>query len=130
MSQRIGYGRVSKRDQNPDSQHDALYAAFAYARADDVLVVTRLSRAARSLKNLIELAELLAERGIELVVLKQGIDTTTPAERLPSSQSCSFGNHPASATTDAGTGSHRSGPVRVFSPRPALVLGRLVICGW
>jgi DNA invertase Pin-like site-specific DNA recombinase len=24
---RIGYGRVSTRDQNPDSQHDALAAA-------------------------------------------------------------------------------------------------------
>jgi DNA invertase Pin-like site-specific DNA recombinase len=105
VSQRIGYGRVSKRDQNPDSQRDALKAAgcakvfidkasgklasrpeleaaLEYAREGDVFVITRLSRAARSLKNLIELGELLHERGIELVVLKQGIDTTTPTGRL------------------------------------------------
>jgi DNA invertase Pin-like site-specific DNA recombinase len=102
---RIGYGRVSTADQNPDSQHDALTEAgcdkifvdkasgklasrpeldkaLEYARAGDTFVITRLSRAARSLRNLLELADTLRERGIDLVVLKQGIDTTTPTGRL------------------------------------------------
>ncbi|MGW2426771.1 recombinase family protein [Streptomyces sp. NPDC001709] len=102
---KIGYGRVSTRDQNPDSQRDALVEAgcdkifidkasgklasrpeldkaLDYARAGDTFVVTRLARAARSLKHLIELAETLRERGIDLVVLKQGIDTSTPTGRL------------------------------------------------
>jgi hypothetical protein len=48
----------------------------------NVLVITRLSRAMRSLKHLLALAGELRERGIGLVVLKQHIDTTTPAGRL------------------------------------------------
>jgi hypothetical protein len=47
-----------------------------YVRAGDELVVTRLSRMARSVRHLTEIAALLAERGVDLVVLKQGIDTT------------------------------------------------------
>jgi DNA invertase Pin-like site-specific DNA recombinase len=105
MSERVGYGRVSTRDQNPDSQRDALAAAgctkvfvdrasgkldrrpeldaaLEYLRPGDTLVITRLSRAARSLKHLLELTATLRERGVELQVLKQGIDTTTPTGRL------------------------------------------------
>jgi len=37
---------------------------------------------ARSVRHLTETAALLEERGIDLVVLKQGIDTTTPAGRF------------------------------------------------
>ena len=56
--------------------------ALAYLREGDVLVITRLSRAMRSLKDLLALAEDLNGRGIGLVVLKQHIDTTTPTGRL------------------------------------------------
>ncbi len=45
-------------------------------------MVTRLSRMARSVRHLTEIAALLAERGIDLVVLKQSIDATTPAGRF------------------------------------------------
>jgi DNA invertase Pin-like site-specific DNA recombinase len=102
---RIGYARVSTRDQKEDSQVDELTAAgctkvyvdkctgkhakrpqldrcLASLRAGDVLVITRLSRAMRSLKHLLELAEVLRDRGVDLVVLKQDIDTTTPTGRL------------------------------------------------
>jgi DNA invertase Pin-like site-specific DNA recombinase len=103
---RIGYGRVSTRDQNPDSQRDALTAAgcdrifidrgvsgklaqrpeldaaLDYLREGDTFVITRLSRAMRSLRQLLDLAAGLQSRGIDLVVLRQGIDTTTPAGRL------------------------------------------------
>ena len=47
-----------------------------------MLVITRLSRAMRSLKHLLALADELRERGIGLKVLKQDIDTTTPTGRL------------------------------------------------
>jgi DNA invertase Pin-like site-specific DNA recombinase len=56
--------------------------ALAYLRAGDALVITRLSRAMRSLKHLLALADELRERGAGLVVLKQQIDTTTPTGRL------------------------------------------------
>jgi DNA invertase Pin-like site-specific DNA recombinase len=103
---RIGYGRVSTRDQNPDAQHDALRAAgcdeifidkasgklarrpeldkalLCANRSGDQLVVTKLDRLGRSLEHLIELAKLLQGRGVDLVVLDQGIDTSTAIGRL------------------------------------------------
>jgi DNA invertase Pin-like site-specific DNA recombinase len=103
---KIGYARVSTKSQNDDSQVDELTAygvdklfidkgvsgkhasrpeldkALAYLREGDVFVITRLSRAMRSLKHLLELKDMLTERGVGLVVLKQGIDTTTPQGRL------------------------------------------------
>src|SRR6266700_3928103 len=102
---KIGYARVSTRSQNDDSQVDDLTAygcdkvfpdtvsgklaarpeldkALAYLREGDVFVITRLSRAMRSLKHLLALADELRERGIDLVALRQQIDTTTPTGRL------------------------------------------------
>ena len=102
----IGYARVSTKTQNDDSQVDELTAygcdkiftdrgvsgklaerpqldkALEYMREGDVLVITRLSRAMRSLKHLLTLADELRERGIGLKVLKQDIDTTSPTGRL------------------------------------------------
>lgn len=103
---RIGYGRVSTRDQNPATQHDALNAAgcdqvyideasgvlasrpeldkalLSANRAGDQLVVTKLDRLGRSLEHLIALAKQLQERGVDLVVLDQGIDTSTAVGRM------------------------------------------------
>ncbi len=102
---RYGYARISTRSQTDDAQLDALRAAgcervwtdtasgrlarrpewdncLDHLRAGDELVITRLSRMARSVRHLTEVAALLAERGVDLVVLKQGIDTTTPAGRF------------------------------------------------
>lgn len=103
---RIGYARVSTHSQNDDSQVDELSAAgcakiftdhgvsgkhasrpeldrcLAYLREGDVLVITRLSRAMRSLRDLLGLTDELKARGVDLIVLKQDIDTTTPTGRL------------------------------------------------
>ena len=102
---RIGVARVSTRDQNPEAQQDALKAAgcervftdkasgklarrpeldkaLMVAREGDQIVVTKLDRLGRSLKNLMDLADDFKERGIGLVVLDQGIDTSTPGGRL------------------------------------------------
>ena len=98
---RIGVARVSKREQHPEAQQDALAAygceriftdkatgklarrpeldkALLMAREGDQIVVTKLDRLGRSLKNRIEIAEDLKERGVALVVIDQGIDTSTP----------------------------------------------------
>ncbi len=64
------------------AERPELDKALAYLREGDVLVITRLSRAMRSLKHMIQLAEDLDARGVGLVVLKQAIDTTTPHGRL------------------------------------------------
>jgi DNA invertase Pin-like site-specific DNA recombinase len=103
---RIGYGRVSTRDQNPDAQHDALTAAgcdhvftdktsgtlarrpeldkalLSASRSGDHLVVTKLDRLGRSLEHLISLSRDLQARGVDLVVLDQGIDTSTAVGRM------------------------------------------------
>jgi DNA invertase Pin-like site-specific DNA recombinase len=98
---RIGYGRVSTRDQHPEAQHDALRAAgcdqvfidkvsgklarrpaldralLSANRKGDQLIITKLDRLGRSLEHLIELSKDLQTRGVDLVVLDQGIDTST-----------------------------------------------------
>jgi DNA invertase Pin-like site-specific DNA recombinase len=103
---RIGYGRVSTRDQHPEAQHDALLAAgceeifidiasgklarrpqlekalLSANRRGDQLVITKLDRLGRSLEHLIDLSKLLDSRGVDLVVLDQGIDTSTAVGRL------------------------------------------------
>ncbi len=102
---RIGYARVSTRDQHPEAQYDALTdasceqifvdrvsgklarrpeldRALLVARHGDQLVITRLDRLGRSLAHLIELAAQLETRGVALVVLQQGIDTSTAAGRM------------------------------------------------
>jgi len=103
---RVGYARVSTRGQRDDSQVDELTAygcdkifidhgvsgkladrpeldaALAYLRDGDILVITRLSRAMRSLRHMLDLAAQLDERGIGLTVLKQSLDTATPQGRM------------------------------------------------
>jgi DNA invertase Pin-like site-specific DNA recombinase len=57
-------------------------ACLDYLRPGDQLVVTRLSRVARSVRHLTEVATELERREVDLVVLKQGLDTSSPAGRL------------------------------------------------
>ncbi len=52
------------------------------ARPRDVIVVWRLDRLGRSLRQLIETVTQMSERGIEFKSLKENIDTTTPTGKL------------------------------------------------
>ncbi len=54
----------------------------AQARRFDVLAVTKLDRHARSVRHLVALTAELEALGVGLVVLDQGLDTSTPAGRL------------------------------------------------
>jgi len=101
----VGYARVSTQDQKPELQLDALtaagcekvfeekasgaqrdrpqlQAAIDYMRAGDTLVVWKLDRLARSMKQLIETVEGLDARGIGFRSLTEAIDTTTPGGKL------------------------------------------------
>nr|WP_306740155.1 recombinase family protein [Arthrobacter sp. B0490] len=101
----VGYERVSTRDQNLNGQTDALEVAgcekifiehasgvlakrpalddaVEYLRAGDTLVVTKLDRLGRSVRNLKEVVDGLERRGVGLKALFQGIDPTTPGGRL------------------------------------------------
>jgi hypothetical protein len=97
---KIGYARVSTLDQNLALQQDALKEAgrekifieqmsgavtdrpalreaLEYARSGDTLVVWKLDRLARSMKQLIETIEKLRLRNIGFRSLTEAIDTTT-----------------------------------------------------
>ena len=65
----------------PGLERPGLGQALAYARPGDQLVIWRLDRLARSLKDLLEQVTSLEGRDIELVSLQEQIDTTTPAGR-------------------------------------------------
>jgi len=55
---------------------------LAFIREGDQLVVTKLGRLARSMADLIKIADALQRKEVDLVVLDQAIDTTTPAGKL------------------------------------------------
>ena len=101
----IGYARVSTQDQNLDLQIEALngagckkiftekasgaqrdrpqlIAALDYMRLEDTLVVWKLDRLARSLKQLIETVEKLEAQEMGFRSLTEAIDTTTSGGRL------------------------------------------------
>ncbi len=59
---------------------DALLAAVR-ARKVDVVACVKLDRLARSVSHLVALVRELEVLGVDLVVLDQAIDTTTPAAR-------------------------------------------------
>lgn len=101
----VGYARVSTHEQNLSLQKDALKQAGcgkifddqvsgakagrpglreakSYVREGDTLVVWRLDRLGRSLKDLIETVTVLEERGVGFQSLQESIDTTSSGGRL------------------------------------------------
>ncbi len=101
----VGYARVSTQDQNTELQLDALKAAGCervytekasgaqrerpelraardFMREGDTLVVWKLDRLARSIKQLIETVEGLEARKAGFRSLTEAIDTTTSGGRL------------------------------------------------
>src|SRR5256885_15207849 len=101
----IGYARVSTFDQHLDLQKDALtragcekiftdtmsgakadrpglVQALTFMRSADVLVVWKLDRLGRSLKNLIDVVTELDTLGIGFRSVTESIDTTTSGGKL------------------------------------------------
>ena len=101
----IGYARVSTQDQNLDLQNDSLKSAgcekiytdkmsgaktdrpglekiLGFIRKGDTLVVWKLDRLGRSLKHLIQVMQLLDERGIYFKSVQESLDTSTPGGKL------------------------------------------------
>jgi len=102
---RIGYARVSTQDQRLDVQHEALAAsgcakvfddtmsgritdrpglqrALDVLREGDTLVVWKLDRLGRSVKQLVDLVSDFERQGIHFVSVTDAIDTSTPAGRF------------------------------------------------
>jgi DNA invertase Pin-like site-specific DNA recombinase len=101
----VGYARISTTDQTLDLQHDALtnagctkiytdtasgaqterkglQEAISYVRAGDTLVVWKLDRLGRSLKDLITRIKELEIRKIGFKSITENIDTTTSGGKL------------------------------------------------
>ena len=108
MGEKIGYARVSTREQNLSSQEDALSkagciriftdkisgkefnreglkACMDYLRAEDTLVIYRLDRLGRSVKEMLDLCAQLESRRIKLVSLQDNLDTSTAVGRFTAS---------------------------------------------
>jgi len=101
----IGYARVSTQDQNLDLQIEALNKAdckkifddkisgsraerpglakaLEMLREGDTLVVWKLDRLGRSVKNLVDLVGDLHKQGVQFKSLTDAIDTSTPSGRF------------------------------------------------
>lgn len=101
----IGYARVSTQDQETAAQIAALEQAgcerifqekasggrwdrpelhrlMEHLRKGDVLVVWKLDRLSRSLKDVLALMEKISQAGAGFQSLTEAIDTTTPAGRM------------------------------------------------
>jgi DNA invertase Pin-like site-specific DNA recombinase len=101
----LGYARLSTREQNLHRQLEALHAAgcswiwqeklsgenadrpelqgcLAFARPNDVVVVTELWRLGRNFQHLISIVSALRQREIGFKSLHEALDTTTPGGRM------------------------------------------------
>ncbi len=107
---KIGYARVSSTGQSLDVQLSKLIASgckeadgqifqekksgtntnnrpqlqecLRHVRKGDTLVITKLDRLARSTLDLAKIADDLEKKSVELIVLDQAIDTSTPTGKL------------------------------------------------
>lgn len=112
----IGYARVSTIEQTPQAQLDSLQAAgcvriftehasgadrarpqleaaLDHLNPGDTLVVWRLDRLGRSMRDLLDILNGLGEQGKNLASLTEGLDTSTPAGRLLFHMSAAFSEY-------------------------------------
>jgi DNA invertase Pin-like site-specific DNA recombinase len=105
VGQRIGYTRVSTVAQTLDQQNDALAKAgvsktfsdtmsgarddrpglaelMEYVRDGDTVVVWKLDRLGRNTLHILETVKALTDRGVTLVSVTDGIDSSTAAGRM------------------------------------------------
>lgn len=78
----VGCDRVWEEQVSSAAVRKALRGALDYAREGDTLVVTKLDRLARSVKNLGEIVEDLEAKGVSLRILDLGLDSATATGKL------------------------------------------------
>lgn len=148
---KIGYVRVSDKDQTEDLQIDALNAAgcdliygdngVSGAIKDrcglnevldalvegDTLVVWKLDRLGRSTIHLLQLLSELRDRGIGFQAITQGIDTTTAVGRMLYGQLAVFAEYERSLIserTKAGMAAAKARGVHVGRPKMSKTMSK------
>jgi DNA invertase Pin-like site-specific DNA recombinase len=102
---KIGYARVSSKDQNEgrqielfknngveshyidklsgkNTERPELQKMLTYVREGDILVVESISRFARNTRDLLDLVEQLNKKGVQFISIKENIDTLTPTGKF------------------------------------------------
>jgi len=105
MGERLAYVRVSTVEQNEGRQLEALkqynisriftdklsgkdinrpelQAMIQYARSGDTVYIESFSRLARNTQDLLNLVDTMNSKGIKVISLKEGLDTSTPTGKL------------------------------------------------
>ena len=98
---KIGYVRVSTADQNTtrqeiamkelgaeklyidkcsgkDAKRPALAAMLEFVREGDTVIVSEISRLARSTRDLLDLVDKLRAKNVDIIIKKEAIDTQSP----------------------------------------------------
>ncbi|MFV1463169.1 MULTISPECIES: recombinase family protein [unclassified Phaeobacter] len=156
QGRKVGYVRVSDKDQSEDLQYDALKAAgceviygdhgvsgartqrrglddmLASLDEGDTLVVWKLDRLGRSTIHLLTLLSDLRDRGVGFQAITQGIDTTTAVGRMLYGQLAVFAEYERSLIserTKAGMAAAKARGVHVGRPkrRGKVTTGRLEV---
>lgn len=156
MGELIGYARVSSRSQSLDVQvaallgagvsQEHLYAEKASGRStdgraalvdmltrgirrNDTIVCTRLDRLARSTRDLLQIAETLEDKGVNLRVIEQPIDTSTAAGKLFFTILGAYAEFEAAIRADrqrSGIDAVKGRPDSPFKGRPVSINGNRV----
>lgn len=151
QGRKIGYVRVSDKDQSEALQVDALNAAgcdviygdhgvsgaitkrhglddmLARLEKGDTLVVWKLDRLGRSTIHLLQLLSELRDRGVDFQAITQGIDTTTAVGRMVYGQLAVFAEYERSLIserTKAGMAAAKARGVHVGRPKLSKTMNR------
>lgn len=65
-----------------DTHRPQLEAMLEYAREGDVVYIESFSRLARNTKDLLDLIDQMDKKGVKVISLKEGMDTSTPTGKL------------------------------------------------
>jgi DNA invertase Pin-like site-specific DNA recombinase len=78
----LGVDKLFSEQVSSVAERAALDAAMDFARESDTLVVTKLDRLARSIRDLCDIVDRLKAKGVSLRILGMGLDTATANGRL------------------------------------------------
>jgi DNA invertase Pin-like site-specific DNA recombinase len=156
MGELVGYARVSSRSQSLDIQVAALINAGVSKehlymekvsgrtrdgraaledmlargiRRGDTVLCTRLDRLARSARDLLQIAQTLEDKGVNLRVIEQPIDTTTATGKLFFTLLGAYGEFEATIRAERqreGIDAALKRDVSPFKGRPATIDGQRI----